>query len=270
MQTKPISRYISFGTGLRYLLDVQIGNQVHGNGYILDTLKRFFNYLSEFSLPVTQRAAKELRDIQDKLTNSDREHKMDPVETKKMKTAIKDIRKTLLAETAGKVAFIVTDKRIDVNKLLNDVSMLMAPEVFSELPQVAQYDFKQAGRCIAFEIPTAGGFHLLRGTEAVLRHFYRSIVKRDRVKTLLWGPMVEHLRNRRTPPPAVLLNNLDNIRQSFRNPTQHPDKIYDIQEVQDLFGLCIEVVNRMVKSKHWQKLYKRYTASARGRYRIEK
>ena len=43
----------------------------------------------------------------------------------------------------------------------------------------------------------------------------------------------------------VLLNNLDNIRQSFRNPTQHPEKIYDIQEVQDLWSLCVDVVNRM-------------------------
>jgi hypothetical protein len=46
----------------------------------------------------------------------------------------------------------------------------------------------------------------------------------------------------------VLLNQLDYIRAQFRNPTQHPDKIYDIQEVQDLWGLCVDVINRMVKS----------------------
>jgi hypothetical protein len=59
--------------------------------------------------------------------------------------------------------------------------------------------------------------------------------------------MVEHLRKRRATLTRPLLDNLDNIRHSFRNPTQHPDKIYDIQEVQDLFGLCIDAVNRMVK-----------------------
>lgn len=63
----------------------------------------------------------------------------------------------------------------------------------------------------------------------------------------MWGPMVTHLKKRKAKPipPATLLNNLDNIRVSFRNPTQHPEKIYDIQEVQDLFGLCVDVVNRM-------------------------
>jgi hypothetical protein len=42
-------------------------------------------------------------------------------------------------------------------------------------------------------------------------------------------------------------NHLDNIRVSFRNPTQHPEAIYDIHEVQDLWSICVDVINRMVK-----------------------
>ena len=61
----------------------------------------------------------------------------------------------------------------------------------------------------------------------------------------MWRDIVVALKKRRDPPPAELLDNLDNIRKSFRNPTQHPEKIYDIEEVQDLFGLAIDVVNRM-------------------------
>ncbi len=65
--------------------------------------------------------------------------------------------------------------------------------------------------------------------------------------------MVEGLKKRRSSPPVELLNNLDNIRTSFRNPTQHPDKVYDIQEAQDLFGLSIDVVNRMVRNPVWSR-----------------
>jgi hypothetical protein len=53
-------------------------------------------------------------------------------------------------------------------------------------------------------------------------------------------------KNKGKKPDAVVLQNLDHIRVSFRNPTQHPDKIYDIQEAQELFSLCIEAVNRMI------------------------
>jgi len=245
MESKPISSYISFGTELRFLQDAKERWSVHGNGWILENIDRFFVHLQEFNLPVTQRAAYVLRQFGDELAKSDSDHKLTADEASTLSDIMHDVRNTLFAEADGNVAFIVTDKRIDVNKLLSDVPALIAPGVFNSLPDIAQYDFIEAGKCIAFELPTAAAFHILRGTEAVLRHFYCSVVRRNRAG-LLWGPMVESLRRRRTPPPAPLLDNLDNIRRSFRNPTQHPDKIYDIQEIQDLFALCIDVVNRMV------------------------
>lgn len=245
MQSKSILSYMDFGTELRYIIDVKVGWRVHGEGVVLENIDRFFAHLQEFVLPVTQRAAYELRQFRDELAKSESDHKLTNDEASKLTGIMNDVRNTLSAEADGNVAFIVTDKRIDVNKLLLDVPALMAPSVFNSLPGIAQYDFIEAGKCIAFELPTSAAFHMLRGTEAVLRHYYCSIVRRNRAN-LLWGPMVESLRKRRTPPSAPLLDNLDNIRRSFRNPTQHPDKIYDIQEVQDLFGLCVDVINRMI------------------------
>jgi hypothetical protein len=211
---------------------------------VLENINVFLDYLREFKLPVTERAAFDLQQLRDRLAKSDSGHELTSDEASELAKVMGDLRKTLFAEAKGNVAFIVTDKRIDVNKLLADMSALMAPNVFDSLPDIAQYDFIEAGKCIAFELPTAAAFHLLRGTEALLRHFYCSFVKRGRVD-ILWGPMVSHLRSRKTPSPSPLLDNLDNIRRSFRNPTQHPDKTYDIEEAQDLFGLCIDVVNRM-------------------------
>jgi hypothetical protein len=247
MESKPISSYIRFGTVIRYLQDAKESWAVHGTGYVLDNIDSFFEYLKEFELPVTNRAADQLRKFNVDLKKSDSQHKLTSDEASRLRKVMDGLRPTLFAEAQGKLAFIVTDKRIDVDKLLMDVSTLMAPSVFNKLPDIARYDFIEAGKCIAFELPTAAAFHLLRGTEAVLRHYYCSFVRRGRVD-LLWGPMVNSLRSHRRPPPAPLLDNLDNIRRSFRNPTQHPDKIYDIQEVQDLFGLCVDVVNRMAAS----------------------
>jgi hypothetical protein len=47
--------------------------------------------------------------------------------------------------------------------------------------------------------------------------------------------MIASMRARSKPPPAALLDNLDGLRRNFRNPTQHPEKVYDIHEAQDLF-----------------------------------
>ena len=211
----------------------------------METIDTFFSYLDEYNFPVTLRAAYELEAFKNELAESAADHTLTEDEANRLVQIIADLEKTLFAESGGNLAFIVTDKRIDVNKLLWDMRSLMSPGTFDLLPSIAQYDFSEAGSCIAFGRSTAAAFHLLRGTEAVLRHFYCSIVKRDRVKPLHWGPMVKQLGDRSKPPPMPLLKNLDNIRLSFRNPTQHPEMKYDIEEVQDLFGLCIDVVNRM-------------------------
>lgn len=217
---------------------------MHGEDWVLGNIARFFEWLEDFELPVTERAAYKLSEFRDELEQTDSGHRLTAEEAHKLCDIMISIRETLGAEAAGNIAFVVTDKRIDVNKLLSNVRALMAPGVFDSLPDIAQYDFNEAGKCIAFELPTAAAFHLLRGTEAVLRHLYCSLVKRNRVQ-LLWKPMVDSLKERRQPPPTPLLDNLDNIRRSFRNPTQHPEKIYDIEEVQDLFGLRIDAINRM-------------------------
>jgi hypothetical protein len=205
--------------------------------------------LEEYDLVVTQRAAYDLEEFREKLASTPADHALSSGEAERLKEIMETLRPTLIAEAEGKVAFIASDKRIDVNKLLGNVAGLLAPDVHDAMSEVARYDFDEAGKCIAFERPTAAAFHLIRGTESVLRDYYCSTVKRSRVKNLMWGPMVEHLKKRKTgAPPAGLLNNLDNIRVHFRNPTAHPEKVYDIDEAQDLFGLCAEVVNRMVRA----------------------
>ena len=253
MQSKSIVLYIKFGTVLRYLQDAKTGWPFHGNKFVKDNINWFFGYLKDFNLIVTSRASEELREFYNELNEFGEDHKLTADQASRLSSMMTDIRKTLEAEARGNIAFIVSDKRIDVNKLLSSVETLMSPNIYILLPEVAQYDFNEAGKCIAFERPTAAAFHILRGTEAVLRFFYCTLVKKKRVSPLLWGPILTSLRKRRVPP-LEMLNNLDNIRLSFRNPTQHPEKIYDIQEVQDLFSLCVDVINRMISYLKSQKL----------------
>jgi hypothetical protein len=165
----------------------------------------------------------------------------------RLSETMSDLRTVLDAESPGLKAFVVTDKRYNVERLLSRADQLFAEGALDEVPPLAVEDFSECGRCIAFELPTAAAFHALRGTESVLRDFYEKIVKRGRIDPLLWGPIVVHLRQRRDAPSDELLDNLDLIRRSFRNPTAHPEKSYDVDEAQDLLGMCIDVVNRMAR-----------------------
>ncbi|WP_369253325.1 hypothetical protein [Geodermatophilus amargosae] len=244
---------------MRYLLDAAPRHPVFGVGAIRSNIQTLLDRLEQYEMHVTRRVALPLEDLAAEIDQDLEAHKeeegwektrtLTPDEQKRLKKTASSVRTTMLAEAAGQIAYITRDKRYDVGRLLNDVPSLMAPGVYEGLPSLAKFDFEQAGRCIAFEMPTAAAFHSMRGTEAVLRDFYLRLVLQKRLKPpLMWFAMTEALNKRRSPPPEVLMNNLDNLRKSFRNPTQHPDKVYDIEEVQDLFALSIDVVNRM--SKH--------------------
>ncbi|MBE0683110.1 MAG: hypothetical protein IH589_14465 [Anaerolineales bacterium] len=244
--------YYWFGTALRYLQDAKEGYLLGDiadpeNGYTLYNLQAFFDYLDLLNLHVTKRASYQLSTFFKELKLLPTDTRLSGEQAVKLRKFITEIRPTLEAEIKGFEAYVVMPKRLDIVKLVNDVPSLLSPNTFEKLPLIAKHDLEEAGKCIASERSTAAAFHLLRGTECVLKEFYCTMIKQKRSQ-LMWGPIVLDLRKRpKTKKYDVMINNLDNIRRSFRNPTQHLEKIYDIQEVQDLWGLCIEAINRMVK-----------------------
>jgi hypothetical protein len=251
MQSVPIHRYWQFGTTVRYLQDISTENYIHGNGKVIYNIQFLLNKLEELQLRVTQRASTDLKKILTELEITPPSSLLTKIQANKLSTAIKSLRLTLEAELKGINAYVISPKRLDVEKLTGNVASLFGPGVFDSLSAVAQYDLAEAAMCIAFERPTAAAFHLMRATEEALRRYYCHFIRRHRIDPLLWFPMVQALqRHRRAKIQYVLYRNLDNIRLSFRNPTQHPDKVYDIQEAQDLFGICVDVINRMQKVIH--------------------
>jgi hypothetical protein len=252
MEKTLLYQYYWFGTCVRFLQDAKEGFLIRGNDYIIGNIDSFLRYINSFGLNVTSRtsAITKLITFREVLSKAEGGEKatLSSAQADLLNRIMNDARSTLEAEIQGFSVFLVSPKRIDTNKLLDDVPSLFSPNIYGKLPLIAQYDFSEAGRCIAFERSTAAAFHMLRGTEAVLRYFYYTLIKQKRITSLLWGPVVDDLRKRRrTKDYHTLYNNLDNIRSSYRNPTNHPEAKYDIQEAQDLWGLCTEVVNRMMK-----------------------
>ena len=247
MERNNLWKYIQIGTNLRYLQDANTDYPILKKGGAIDNITWLFEEMEELDLNVTLRASRELKAFKEKLTGIEEERHLNEEECIELKDILEKIRHTMSAESEGKFAFITTEKRYDVSRLLDEIEKIFAPEVFSNLPDMAQFDFSEAGKCIVYERPTASAFHILRGTEVLVRLYYRKFLrKKPEGKT--WGQLLNELKNknRGKRPDQVTLNHLVNIKDSFRNPTQHPDKIYDIEEAQDLLSVCLDVVNRMI------------------------
>lgn len=247
MKATNIWNYIWVGTCLRFLQDQRQGTRLHGESHVLGNMDSFLGNLDSLGLHVTKRASYELIQLRKDLAKNPEDYRLSEGDAKRISELATELRKTFVAETQGVFTYVVTDKRLDVNKLLNDPSKLFSPNTYDACPEISRYDYVEAGKCIAFERPTAAAFHILRGTEAVLRLYYKRYI-RPAKKGLTWGQMTQALRSKSSgkKPATLILNQLDHIREGFRNPTQHPEKIYDIHEVQDLYGVCVDVVNRMI------------------------
>lgn len=259
MIKKSIRGLVLLGGDFLYLRNQVEGNFItdeteHGGKYMYAkrAIESFFNLLEEYEMPVTLRAADELREFFDKIKHREIGTRFSKAEAAELRNIIVSLEKTFWAEVAGIHSFFTTDKKILIDKLTSDCEMLFPEGIFGELSEIAKYDVKEAGMCIAFERSTAAAFHILRATEDILRMLYCCCVKRGRVKVLTWGNITKDLEKKRKKPSNGIMKNLDYIRSNFRNPTIHPEVRHDIEEAQSLFILSIDVISKMIKDPLWK------------------
>ena len=111
------------------------------------------------------------------------------------------------------------------------------------LTEQTKGDFDQAGKCMAFDVPTAAAFHLLRGTEVVIREYYELVVpgnKKASIKMRSWGVYIRLLENHGADPNVISL--LKHLKDVYRNPVLNPDENYSDEQVQVLFGVCVSAI----------------------------
>ena len=246
MKRVSIFKYINLGGQLSYLRSVHEGYLVHKPRNVLDNINRFFKNIEESELEVTKNALSDLNTFKEKLEETEENYRLNKTEARALFRIMDKIFNTVKAESEKIFLFSVTEKRIDVNKLLNNVESLFAREVFNFLSDEIQYDFKESGKCIAYECPTASAFHVLRGFEGLLRELLNKLNPQKNTSEMNLGSVIRELKKLNIPDLRVLLDNSDRIRDNYRNPTSHPDKIFDIDEAQDLFPLCVGIVNEII------------------------
>lgn len=157
-----------------------------------------------------------------------------------------DLEQVVFAEGITKFVYALPELRFQTDFLLSTPAKLLKDGVFAKLEPIAQNDLAAAGRCIAFGEATAAAFHILRATESVLKSYYFLHKKTKRLKRPMWGPMTDELKAKKIGrPPENILAALDVVRTSYRNPTQHPEAIYEIHAAQDLLGVCLDLIGKM-------------------------
>lgn len=247
MKQTRIFNYFAFGNNYNVLRMLTPGTRMRGTGGSLESLvKGFLAACGELDLRVTRQASAPLVRALGLAQQAGEADVVPQDLSERVRKACADIDVTLDSELKLRHAFVVTPKRLGIEQLLEDPASLIGAETYARLPDICKFDLTEACKCIAFERPTAAVFHAMRAVEGMLRAYYCSKVKRNRVKRQLWNDMIVHLEKRKKRPPQPILDHLDNIRRNFRNPTQHPDAMHDMNEAQNLMLISMEAMNRMV------------------------
>lgn len=247
MRKLRIGRLVTLGGMARFLYQARVGWSIHGKGHIIHNIENLLLALRDLNFRVTLAASGDLRRFAEALRKYPQDAKLSLDDLRVLSRTMDRIDHTMRAEARTLNAYVLTETRFDAAKLVDSPEQFLSQETFPKLPRIARLDIKEAGKCIAFDVPTAGAFHLLRATEDTLRSYYRLYIKRGNIEKANWGYLVTQLRDkkRKPKPNETLINHLDHIRRNFRNPTDHPSMVYDIDGVQDLFSLVVDALNRM-------------------------
>ncbi|MHB1957594.1 MAG: hypothetical protein ACYCO5_01015 [Acidobacteriaceae bacterium] len=174
----------------------------------------------------------------------DTEEPITPWSITEVREAAKEFETVLRTECQMMDTYFVFKKGVYSTKDLVENAHHQVPEPSrSSLPDQTKADFDQAGRCLAFDVPTAAAFHLLRGTESVIREYYELVVpgpKRASTRMRSWGVYINLMEKYKAD--ANILSLLNHMKDVYRNPVLHPEENYSDERAQVLFGLCISAV----------------------------
>jgi hypothetical protein len=164
-----------------------------------------------------------------------------------LKEAAKEFETVLAAECQVLDTYFVSKKgAYSTADLVERAHISFPPAILKQLPEQARNDFDQAGKCIALDVPTAAAFHLMRGTETVIRIYYKQITgKEPKKKMRNWHAYIKWLEEAKAKPEITSF--LDHLRVSYRNPVLHPEDNVTEDQAIVLFGACVSVVMLMIE-----------------------
>src|SRR5580698_4902272 len=93
--------------------------------------------------------------------------------------------------------FVTKRRAYSIDALIEKAETVLDPDTIPLLSARTTYDLRQAGRALAFEVPTGAGFHAVRATEAVARGYHEIVVGVRPDEGIPLGPLINALRNKR-------------------------------------------------------------------------
>jgi hypothetical protein len=165
------------------------------------------------------------------------------------KTALADFETVLREEMREAAIYRVPQRGIfDTAKLIDAADESFPAEIGMVIPQKTREDWRAAGRCLAFALHSASGFHVARAVEGAIESYYQTAYgfSPDAKKATLhsWGEYIKALEAARTARPAKaslvpsekVIAEIQQMKDDYRNPIAHPRIVLSEADARMLFS----------------------------------
>jgi hypothetical protein len=157
--------------------------------------------------------------------------------------AIEKFEIVLAEEMRENPAYNVPRRGIFYTKALVDSADETFPsDLRLHIPEKTRDDWKSAGRCLAFNLLSASGFHVARAVEGTLERYYQVFCSKPPGETLhSWNDYIQALETARKAkvdpvPTAKTLAELRQMKDDYRNPIAHPRIVLSEADARMLFA----------------------------------
>ncbi len=165
-----------------------------------------------------------------------------------IKNAVQTLETVMTNDMPGLSSYMVNQKGIyKTDDLIERADAHFHEEIRPHIPDRAKEDFKEAGKCLAYEVPTACAFHLWRSVETVAEAYYQKLTTKTFEQAGVqrnWGAYIKALAAAQAD--SKITQFLDHIREKYRNPQMHPDEMVSDQQAFGLFGAASSVITQIV------------------------
>ena len=157
----------------------------------------------------------------------------------KVLLAAKEFETVLQAELQTLAAYQVEQKgAYSIDKLVESAQEVFPPSTLRSLNAPVISEIRQAGRCLAYDVATACGFHTMRAVELVMHGYYLAVLKPAKTDRLPdWGSYIKAFRTSEDVHAHKAAELLQHLKDQHRNLIMHPDIVLSDDEAASLFEL---------------------------------
>jgi hypothetical protein len=165
---------------------------------------------------------------------------------------VQQFQTVLIADLRISTSFTITESGIfDVNQLVNCARNVLSANAAKTVGEEVLREIDDAGKCLAFNLPTACGFHAMRAVERVIKRYLALFLSNEELRKLNnWGHYLGALERRaegeaEPKPSTEAIALLRQIKEIYRNPVIHPDRTLSAEEAATLFHSTVAAISRV-------------------------